>query len=486
MPVLITRHHIVSIAMLVCGLMLSVSHCRAASKPNVVFIMVDDMGYGDLGCYNPDSKIPTPNIDRLASQGMKFTDAHAPAAVCIPTRFGLMTGSYPFRMTRRGQQPLIPADQLTVGKLLQQHDYQTAMIGKWHLGVEHEKNPPADTPLSGGPVDRGFDSFFGIPASLDIPPYYYIRGDRAVAPPVLKIGDSNSEGWTRIQGAFWRAGGIAPGYAHVEVTPKFTDEAISYLKSRSSDTPFFLYLAYPSPHTPWLPTDEFHGKSQAGMYGDFVAQVDAAIGRVLDQLDKQKLADSTLLFLTSDNGPVWYSADTERFGHRSTGKLRGMKGDAWEGGHRMPFLVRWPGHIPAATTTEQLACHTDLMSTLAELLGSDLPENAAPDSFSLLPTLLDQPSTGKVRTTLVSQSSRGYQAVRDGNWKLIPGLGSGGFSQPSKEKPTPGGPTGQLYDLRNDIGEKTNLFDQHPEKVAQLQKLFEEIRSNGRSRPVAR
>lgn len=485
MSALVKRINLFSAMMLLCSLTVSVSSvrkCAADSGPNVVFIMVDDMGYGDLGCYNTDSKIPTPNIDRLASQGMKFTDAHAPAAVCIPTRFGLMTGSYPFRMTRRGQKPLIPPEQLTVGKLLQNHGYRTGMVGKWHLGVEHEKNPPEDAALSGGPIDRGFDSFFGIPASLDIPPYYYIRGDRAVAPPNLTIGDSNSEGWTRIQGAFWRAGGIAPGYRHVDVTPRFTEEAISYLSNQSAEEPFFLYLAYPSPHTPWLPTEEFRGRSGAGMYGDFVAQVDASIGRVLDHLDKLKLSNNTLLFLTSDNGPVWYKTDTERFSHRSTGRLRGMKGDAWEGGHRMPFLVRWPGRISAGSTTDQLACHTDLMSTLAELLNDDLPEDAAPDSFSLLPKLLNQKPTGPVRTTLVSQSSRGYQAVRDGHWKLIPGLGSGGFSQPSKEKPQPGGPQGQLYNLQTDIGETTNLYEDHPETVAHLIKLFEKYRSDGRSR----
>lgn len=455
---------------------------ESSPRPNIVFIMVDDMGYGDLGCYNRESKIPTPNIDRLAGQGMRFTDAHAPAAVCVPTRYGLMTGSYPFRMKRRGKRPLIAENQLTVGKLLQKNGYRTGMVGKWHLGVENEKDPPANTALSGGPADRGFDSFFGIPASLDIPPYYYIRGDRAVAPPSLTIGDSNSEGWTRIQGAFWRAGGIAPGYQHIEVTPKFTDEAISFLNTQKTEKPFFLYLAYPSPHTPWLPTREFNGKSKAGMYGDFVAQVDASIGQVLSQLDRLKLSDNTLLFLTSDNGPVWYGTDTERFEHSSTGAMRGMKGDAWEGGHRMPFIVRWPGKIAAGSTTDQLACHTDLMATAAEILEAELPESAGPDSFSILPTLLNQKPAGAVRTTLVSQSSAGFQAVRDGGWKLIPQLGSGGFSNPRKEKPVAGGPKGQLYNLADDPSETTNLYLKHPEVVARLTALFDKYSAEGRSR----
>lgn len=455
---------------------------ESATRPNIVFIMVDDMGYGDLGCYNRESKIPTPHIDRLASQGMRFTDAHAPAAVCVPTRYGLMTGSYPFRMKRKGKRPLIAEDQFTVGKLLQKHGYRTGMIGKWHLGVENEKDPPVATALPGGPVDCGFDSFFGIPASLDIPPYYYIRGDRAVAPPSLMIGDSNSEGWTKIQGAFWRAGGIAPGYKHIEVTPKFTEETISYLNDQKAEKPFFLYLAYPSPHTPWLPTKEFDGKSRAGMYGDFVTQVDASIGQVLHQLDQLKLSDNTLLFLTSDNGPVWYGTDTEKFGHSSTGAMRGMKGDAWEGGHRMPFIVRWPGKIAAGSTTDELACHTDLMATAAEILESELPEGAGPDSFSILPTLLDKKPTGVVRTTLVSQSSAGLQAIRDGDWKLIPQLGSGGFSIPRKEKPEPGGPKGQLYNLAEDPSETTNLYLKHPEIVARLTMLFNKYSADGHSR----
>lgn len=482
MLALIDRRVILFAVGMLCCLSASLAKGASGDKPNVVFIMVDDMGYGDLGCYNAKSKIPTPNIDRLAGQGMRFTDAHAPAAVCVPTRYGLMTGSYPFRMTRRGKKPLIAPERMTVGKLLQKNGYRTGMVGKWHLGVENEKDPPADTALPGGPVDRGFDSFFGIPASLDIPPYYYIRGDRAVAPPSLKIGDSNSEGWTRIQGAFWRAGGVAPGYKHIEVTPRFTQEAVSFLADQSAEKPFFLYLAYPSPHTPWLPTKDFDGKSKAGMYGDFVAQVDASIGRFLQQLDQLKLSDNTLLFLTSDNGPVWYETDTEKYGHSSTGAMRGMKGDAFEGGHRMPFIVRWPGRISAGSTTDQLACHTDLMATLAELLNSKLPREAGPDSFSMLSTLLNQKPTSIIRTTLVSQSSRGYQAIRGGRWKLIPQLGSGGFSQPSKEKPQPGGPKGQLYDLDEDPGETTNLYQKHPETVALLAELFDKYKADGRSR----
>lgn len=444
-----------------------------AASPNIVFIMADDMGYGDPGYYNANSKAPTPSIDRLARQGVRFTDAHAPAAVCVPTRYGLMTGRYPFRMTG-GPGPLIAADRLTVAKLLQQNGYHTGMVGKWHLGVEHEKDPQPNQILGGGPAQRGFDSFFGIPASLDIPPYYYIRGSRAVAVPSLKIGASNTEGWSRIQGAFWREGGIAPGYHHEEVLPKFTEEAVSFLNEASTEKPFFLYLALPAPHTPWLPLKPFLGKSQAGIYGDFVAQVDDTVGQVLKVLDDRKLSDNTIVFFTSDNGPVWYEADETKFGHASTGPFRGMKGDAWEGGHRMPFIVRWPGVAQAGSVSDVTICHTDLLATAAEVLGAKIPDGQAQDSVSFAAVLNDG-STKQTRESTIHQSSGRVLALRQGDWKLIPALGSGGFSQPRSEKPVPGGPKGQLYHLGMDPGETRNLYLDEPQRVAQLLKRHAEI-----------
>lgn len=446
---------------------------EAADRPNIVLIMADDMGYGDPGCYNPDSKSPTPNIDRLAAQGIRFTDAHAPAAVCVPTRYGLMTGRYPFRMSS-GRGPRIAADRLTIGKLLQQQGYRTGMVGKWHLGVEHEKDPQPDQILGGGPAQRGFDSYFGIPASLDIPPYYYIRGNKAVAPPSLRIEASNTEGWSRIQGAFWREGGIAPGYHHEEVLPKFAEEAISFLEDVSQEKPFFLYLALPAPHTPWLPLKPFRGTSQSGMYGDFVAQVDDSIGRVLSVLDDRKLAENTIVVFTSDNGPVWFDVDEKNFGHASTGPWRGMKGDAWEGGHRMPFIVRWPGVVKTGSKSDVTICHTDVLATVAQVLDVKIPDGQAQDSVSFAAVLREQ-STQATRETTIHQSSGRVLALRQGDWKLIPMLGSGGFSQPRREKSVPGGPTGQLYDLRKDPGETKNLYLDEPEAVARLLKLHAEI-----------
>ena len=452
------------------------TQARAAepdTRPNIVFIMADDMGWGDPGCYNQDSKAPTPNIDRLATQGIRFTDAHAPAAVCVPTRYGLMTGRYPFRM-KRGKGPLIAANRLTVAKLLRQHGYRTGMVGKWHLGVEHEKDPGPKMVLAGGPAQRGFDSFFGIPASLDIPPYYYIRGSQAVAPPSLKIGASNTEGWTRIQGAFWREGGIAPGYHHEEVLPKFTEEAEAFLNEAPSGKPFFLYLALPAPHTPWLPLKPFRGSSEAGIYGDFVAQVDNTVGRVLKVLADRKLWENTIVIFTSDNGPVWYDADEQKFGHASTGPFRGMKGDAWEGGHRMPFVVRWPGVAEAGTTSDVTICHTDFLATVADVLGSDIAAGQAQDSVSFA-SVLKEGSTQQTRKSTIHQSSGRVLALRSGDWKLIPALGSGGFSPPRREKPVKDGPRGQLYNLKADPGETKNLYLEKPDVVAKLTKLHAEI-----------
>lgn len=449
-------------------------------KPNIVFILADDMGYGDPQCYNSNSKIPTPHIDRLAKEGMRFTDAHAPAAVCVPTRYGLLSGRYPFRR-KGGKGPLLEEGRLTLASLLQQQGYHTGMVGKWHLRFHMNGY---DKPLKGGPVDRGFDSFFGMHASLDIPPYYYIEGDRAVQPPTESIEASSSEGVTRIQGAFWRAGKIAPNFKHREVLPKWTGKATAFIDDhlqKSPDKPFFLYLALTAPHTPWLPTEPFEGQSKAGDYGDFTHQVDATVGQVLAALDRHNIADDTLVMFTSDNGPVWYDQDVKRYGHNCVGPLRGMKGDAWEGGHRMPFVARWPKQIPAGSESDEVICLTDMMATYAAILDVKLPEDAGEDSYNILPVLLGKKRDAPVREATVFQSSGGVLAIRQGAWKLIPALGSGGFSQPRRVKPEPDGPQGQLYNLAEDLGEQNNLWKEHPEIVKRLAGVLAKYKREGRS-----
>jgi len=446
---------------------------RENEKPNIVFILADDMGYGDVGAYNPDAKTPTPHIDRFAEQGMRFTDAHASGAVCIPARYGLVTGRHPHReeTSEWRERALTGSGQTTIATSLQRRGYQTYMVGKWHLGFEGGTDYDCSEPLRGGPADRGFDDYFGIPASLDQPPYFYIRDDRCVAAPTDTTTGNRSaaDHWTDIQGAFWRAGDKAPDFRHDEVLPRFAEETVSYLESHQENQaqqPFFMYMALAAPHTPWLPGDSLEGTSGAGLYGDFVTQVDATVGHVLEALDRLGIRENTLVVFSSDNGPVWYEDDVERFDHRSTGQYRGMKSDAWEGGHRVPFIARWPGQIPVGTTNNQLLTFTDMPATFADVAGSPLPPDST-DGRTLQP-VFTATKDSVARDGAVIQSTY-YLAVRDGPWKLIPGLGSGGFiTEPNTREPGPGEPEGQLYHLGKDPGEQNNLYDERPEVVERL------------------
>ena len=449
---------------------------EASSRPNVLLVLADDMGYGDPGCYNPQSKIPTPAIDRLARGGLRFTDAHSPGSVCVPTRYGLLTGRYPHRTSLDwGRKAVIEEGRVTLASLLGQAGYQTGCVGKWHLGFAGGPKYDYTQPLVGGPVDRGFGSFFGLPHSLDIVPYYYIRGNRAVQPPAGRIEASNSPDWSPIQGKFWRAGPIAPGFRHEDVLPRLADESLKWIDQYAGSDrqqPFFLYVALTSPHTPWLPSEEFHGRSQAGLYGDFAAQTDAVLGRLLDSLDKHDLAGNTLLIFTSDKGHVWYDEDEEKYGHRSAGPLRGMKGDAWEGGHRMPFIVRWPGQVPAGGTSDALIGQTDIMATVAAIVGQEVPPGAGEDSVNCW-AVWQGKQQDSPRESLIVQSSSRVLTLRQGPWKLIPQLGSCGFTKPRNVKPAEGDPAGQLYNLDDDIAEANNLWDAKPEVVKRLMALLE-------------
>ncbi|MEM6469396.1 MAG: arylsulfatase [Planctomycetota bacterium] len=472
-------------------LLLLVSFCsfRAASagenaKPNVVLILVDDMGYGDPACFNSNSKIATPHIDQLSATGMRFTDAHAPGPLCHQSRYGLMTGRYPFRTDVNvwRTKPVISEDELTLPEVFLRAGYHTSMVGKWHLGF-FEKG--YDRPLRGGPMDRGFERFFGIRASTDIPPYFYIRGRRAVQPPTETIAANNTEGWSPIQGAFWRAGGIAPDLDLANVLPKFTDEACEVIRDRANeDRPFFLYLALPAPHTPWLPSEEFLGKSDVSLYGDFAMMVDSMVGRVTATLDESGVSQNTMVIFTSDNGPCWYEEDDETYGHDSSGGLRGMKADAWEGGHRMPLVIRYPGVVVPGSVSEAMVSFCDFLATFDELLSTELLAKdlkAAPDSFSFLSELTGRETDLPKRTKLALKSGRGLMTFRRGSWKLIDGDGSGGFSDRGKKRSGTDS-RGQLYNLSNDLGETKNLIDDETDVAASMREELEGIIEAGHSR----
>lgn len=457
-----------------CLLLCAQTFAAAAEKPNIVYILADDLGYGDVQCLNPErGKIKTPHLDKLAAQGMTFTDAHSGSSVCTPTRYGLLTGRYAWRTRLQASvldgyvEPLIAADRLTVPALLKQHGYHTAIIGKWHLGytIEGEgkkgggngkaklEGAPIGAITRDGPLTRGFDEFFG---------FHHARMMRSVF---------ENDRVTQM---------IEP----VDMLPALVKRSVNHITERSqAGRPFFLYLPLNSPHTPIVPSKEWQGKSGLGDYGDFVMQTDWAVGQVLASLDKAGVADNTLVIFTSDNGCSKAAKidALEKQGHYPSANLRGSKADIWDGGHRVPFFVRWPGKVKAGSQSSQLICHTDLMATCADILGAKLPENAGEDSVSILPALLGT-DKAPLHETVVHHSINGSFAIRQGRWKLALCADSGGWSDPKPgSKAAKGLPQSQLYDLSTDKAETKNLQAEHPEEVTRLTKLLEQIIANGRS-----
>ena len=482
--------------------------------PNIVYILADDLGYGDVAVNNPNSTIPTPNIDRLAGQGIRFTDAHAPSSVCTPSRYGLMTGRYCWRsrlpqgVVQGYGRALIDKNQLTIGTFLQSHGYFTGVIGKWHLGLNWVLKPghksdlkvPANNPdharmvqninpkdidftkpVTDGPPQHGFNYSYILPASLDMQPYCYLRNDTLTEPLTEHTNgnDLHPKGTPLYAtGPFWRPGLMAKDFNFTKVLPNFTNHAVSFIKRHAhSSKPFFLYFAMPSPHTPWLPEKQFIGKSHAGPYGDYIVEVDAMVGKVLSAIQKSGISSNTIIVFTSDNGPYWRPAFVKKYHHHAAYVFRGMKADAWEGGHRIPFIVKWPGKIKAGSVSHITTTLTNLIATCSDLITGKNKVNHAVDSYSILPALLGKKDTLNIPQAIINESSHGLYAVRDGKWKLIEGLGSGGFSLPVWVKPRPGGPKGQLYNLFNDSSETRNLYLSDPNKVKQLQSLMDSIKS---------
>jgi arylsulfatase A-like enzyme len=477
---------------------LSQLHAAEVLKPNIVYILCDDLGYGDVQCLNPQrGKIPTPNLDKLASQGMTFTDAHSGSAVCTPSRYGILTGRYCWRTHLQsgvlggGSPPLIAEGRLTVPELLRRNGYATACIGKWHLGMGFPKGETPDAGKKGplwnvdykgqiqrSPITVGFDHYFGISASLDMPPYVFIENDRFTAVPTVE------KKWIR-------EGPAAADFEAVDVLPMLTRKAVEYIGQRAPDAkagkPFFLYLPLNSPHTPIVPTKEWSGKSGVGDYGDFVMQTDASVGKVMAALDKAGIAENALIFFTSDNGcsPAAQTDDLEKKGHFASADRRGYKADIWDGGHRIPLLCRWPARVKAGSRYDQTTCLVDLMATCAEMVGAKLPDDAGEDSVSILPALLGQIDK-PLRDTVVHHSISGKFAIRKGKWKLELCSGSGGWASPKDPEATKQGlPEIQLYDMTADVGEKRNLQAEQPDVVRQLTALLEKQITDGRSTPGA-
>jgi arylsulfatase A-like enzyme len=458
------------------------------ARPNIVFILADDTGYGDLGCYNAECATPTPNLDRLAAEGIRFTDAHSSSALCTPTRYGLLTGRYLWR-TPKGhslvmpyEPPVIESDRLTLPGLLRNHGYRTACIGKWHLGLHYpsrrggagaftqrEEDIDFAVPLRDGPVERGFDSFFGTAGcSTSDPPYCFIRGDRTVGIPSVPT----SEELHALPGFF--PGLMVPGWRPEDVDVTFVNEARRLLDAPGSGgkaAPFFLYLALSAPHNPWVPPDFVRGRSAEGPRGDMNALVDWCVGQVLEALEARGFVDDTLVVFTSDNGPM-----RGQSGHRSAAGLRGFKNTPFEGGHRVPFVARWPSRIPRGTVSTELLCLTDMMATFAALVGAPLPADAADDSHDVLAALVGSGAGNLGRPAMVvdtggAGAAAGDFAIRRGKWKLI--------LMAPRDTDAPGGPPRYLFDLENDPTEQDNLVERCPSVVRDLEHVFDLIRARG-------
>ncbi|MDX1412971.1 MAG: sulfatase-like hydrolase/transferase [Candidatus Promineifilaceae bacterium] len=458
-------------------------------NPNIVYILADDMGYGDLTCLNPNSKINTVHLDQLASEGMVFRDAHASSAVCTPSRYSILTGRYNWRsrlkqgVTTGFSEPIIEPQRMTVASLLQSNGYRTACIGKWHLGWHWAKNGPGDgdidyeKPIRSGPTSLGFDTFFGISASLDMPPYVYIENETATAVP---------EDFTfgRLGKAFWRPGPIASDFKHEEVLPKLTERVLQTIDRRAKDSsPFFIYFPLPAPHTPMLPDVQFQGQSGTNEYGDFCLQVDHVIGQIMGALEKNELVNNTILIFTSDNGcsPRADLHQLAGFGHHPSYIFRGHKADIYEGGHRVPLIIRWPDRIAPGTVCDETVCLGDLLATCAEILGTTLANDAGEDSVSNFPAWLGQDRLTPAREAIVHSSLDGSLSIRQGGWKLEMCAGSGGWSYPRPGSNYDGLLPAQLYDLQADIGERNNLYETHPDIIQRLQELLTKYIHNGRS-----
>ena len=489
-----------------------------AKQPNVLILYADDLGFGDLGCYNKKSRIPTPNLDRLASESVRFTDGHSSSGICTPSRFAMLTGRHHWRdfhgIVNAFGGSVFKPERLTLPEMLKEKGYKTAAIGKWHLGWNWDairnKEVKAITVQEGrrkkqqlgpeafdwtksipnGPLDHGFDYYFGDTV-INFPPYCWIENDKVVKAPdtLMQTGK-----WKKIKEGGWecRPGPMVTGWDPYENIPTTTKKGMEYIKKAAeAEEPFFLYFAYPAPHAPIIPNDEFDGKSKAGPYGDFVYETDHSIGQLLQALKDSGQAENTIVIFSADNGPEHYAyARDAKFDHWSAHPFRGLKRDAYEGGHHVPFMIKYPGVTMAGTVNDALVSQIDIMATLASVVGYDLPEkNAAEDSHDLLPLLKGEVKS--IRTSHIHNTFDHTWAFREGDWVLVTGK-SGHHSRVTKEwlkkhdYPKVESKQPRLFNLREDIGQRNDLAAKHPEKVKAMETSLARIRAQGYSAPRLR
>ncbi len=489
------------------------------SKPNVIIILADDMGYGDVSFCNPTGRTSTPNIDMLAEQGISFTDAHSAGSVCVPSRYGILTGQHLFRVPRQKSRagwgygsPLIESGRETIGTLMQKAGYATACIGKWHLGLEWPlkdstmKQMPDTKPLAytntdfgavvgKGPNTLGFDYSFIMPASLDMAPYVFVKNDRVVDPEIIMVSDiyprtkpgtieaddrghvrDNDIYWGR--GVWWRNGEISASFRVEDCLDVIVDEGTSFIEEHqasSPEKPFMLYLPLTGPHTPWVPSEKFKNSTELGTYGDFIADIDDVVLRIRNTLKSLDIEDNTILIFTSDNGAPWTENDKLIYSHQSNWSSRGQKGDIWNGGHHIPLIVNWPAKIKDAKSCNQTVGLIDVITTLSDLTGEKIEDGFAEDSHSFYHVLDESAQKQPEKEHIIYYSSGRKLAVQSGDWKYIDCLGSGGFSKPFSLEAVEGGPGAQLYNMSDDPLEQNNLYLQEPEIVRDLAKLLDSL-----------
>ncbi len=510
---------VMSVAKMACVTSVFIASCTPTldeidhQKPNIIFIFADDMGYGDVGALNPEGRIHTPALDNMVQNGLTFSSAHASASVCTPSRYGLLTGRYAYRTSAAARgvwgfnEPVIEPEKETIASLLKKVGYTTAVTGKWHLGLGWQTKDGAKAELDeisgysnvdyslevdNGPNDYGFDYSFILPASLDIPPYMFLRDHKVIDPDIIltteiypdrmpdteyswdkKHSNEHAVYWEK--GVWWRLGEMSRSFRIENAQPEIIEDGIRFIEKQAVENPddsFFLYIPLTGPHTPWVPREQFEGKSEIGLYGDFVMDIDDFVGRIQQTLVKHSIHDNTMLVFASDNGGYWPQEEIDLHNHDSNWGRTGQKGDVWDGGHRIPLIITWPEHIEKATEYHHLISLTDFFATFAELTDQKMDDDMGDDSFSFL-HVLNGETEKPTRQSMIHNSSRDMYSIRIDGWKYIEGLGSGGFTYPYFEEAETGGAQGQLYRIASDSLESENVYLAYPDRVQALKRKLE-------------